>query len=547
MATYPDDATANVFEFASVGESIISSSDASGKTEFNLPTAATSIAEVLAVVDGAAQPTTSTTLSNNGITVTFASAPNPSSNLTLRVLSLPTRFKFNRKFELTGSATYSNTSATIVNSNTFLINSNTESFALPVGSTATDANNILVFLSGVLQSPSSFTFPSSVYGTQGIDIGDNATQLLLNFDSSNATDESDNGFTDINSAAKVYSSTAAFGSKSLDLNGTSHFLDYGSSTLLEPGGAQPFTLECFAQPDTVSANGTIFARYQDASNYFVLRSVANAKFGFVSSVKHPSAATPTVTELYSNATAIVTSKFFHVAVSADYANSSISLYVNNAKQAQLTAVNYANVFTGNTKIGVFNTGAAGPGTHAEFFNGKVDALRFSKSTKYRTDMIQPMLTAPTKLGGGALGSVDSGDTLELRVFQGTVERDDRFNSMADRKPDRGHQIDRAFDTVVFESQAGYEKRRLRSRRSKRTFQLTYTNLHGIAKKAIDDFYVARSGNFESFTFDLGHINESGTATVRFENNLQIRNVLSATSNLRDNFFTVNFTLKEVFD
>ena len=68
-----------------------------------------------------------------------------------------------------------------------------------------------------------------------------------------------------------------------------------------------------------------------------------------------------------------------------------------------------------------------------------------------------------------------------------------------------------------------------------------------AKKAIDDFYVARSGNFESFTFDLAHINESGTATVRFENNLQIRNVLSATSNLRDNFFTVNFTLKEVFD
>ena len=534
MATYPDDATANVFEFASVGESIISSGDASGKTEFNLPTAATSISEVLAVVDGAAQPTTSTTLSNNGITVTFASAPNPSSNLTLRVLSLPTRFKFNRKFELTGSATYSNTSATIVNSNTFLINSNTESFALPVGSTATDANNILVFLSGVLQSPSSFTFPSSVYGTQGIDIGDNATQLLLNFESSNATDESDNGFTDINSATKTYSSTAAFGSKSLDLNGSSHFLDYGSSTLLEPGGGQPFTLECFARPDSLSANGTIFARYQDADDYFVLRTVgSNNKFGFVSSRLGE------VTELYSNATAIDTTKFFHVAVSADYANSSISLYVNNAKQGQLTAVNYANVFTGNTIIGKFNTG--------EFFDGKIDALRFSKSTKYRTDMIQPMLTAPTKLGGGALGSVDPGDTLELRVFQGTVERDDRFNSMADRKPDTGHQIDRAFDTVIFESQAGYEKRRLRSRRSKRTFELTYTNLHGIAKKAIDDFYVARSGNFESFTFDLAHINESGTATVRFENNLQIRNVLSATSNLRDNFFTVNFTLKEVFD
>ena len=375
---------------------------------------------MLAVVDGAAQPTTSTTLSNNGITVTFSSAPNPSSNLTLRVLSLPTRFKLNRKFELTGSTVYSNTTATIVNSNTFLINANTESFALPIGST-TDANNILVFLSGVLQSPSSFTFPSSVYGTQGIDIGDNATQLLLNFDSSNATDESDNGFTDINESAKVYSSTAAFGSKSLDLNGTSHFLDYGTSALLEPGGAVPFTLECFAQPDTVSANGTIFSRYQDADNYFVLRSVANAKFGFVRSVKNQQRLKPNVTELYSNATAIATSSFYHVAVSADYANSSISLYVNNSKQAQLTDVNYATVFTGNTKIGVFNTGAAGPGTHAEFFNGKIDALRFSKSTKYRTDMTQPMLTAPTKLGGGALGSVDPGDTLELRVFKALLK------------------------------------------------------------------------------------------------------------------------------
>ena len=151
------------------------------------------------------------------------------------------------------------------------------------------------------------------------------------------------------------------------------------------------------------------------------------------------------------------------------------------------------------------------------------------------------------MGWSIEGSVDPGDTLELRVFQGTVERDDRFNSMADRKPDRGHQIDRAFDTVVFESQAGYGKRRLRSRRSKRTFQLTYTNLHGIAKKAIDDFYVAEVEILNLLLFDLGHINESGTATVRFENNLQIRNVLSATSNLRDNFFTVNFTLKEVFD
>ena len=72
-------------------------------------------------------------------------------------------------------------------------------------------------------------------------------------------------------------------------------------------------------------------------------------------------------------------------------------------------------------------------------------------------------------------------------------------------------------------------------------------MHGIGKRAIDEFYTARSGEFESFTFDLGHINESGTATVRFDGPLNVTQVLGASANLRDNFYTVSFKLQETFD
>jgi hypothetical protein len=119
--------------------------------------------------------------------------------------------------------------------------------------------------------------------------------------------------------------------------------------------------------------------------------------------------------------------------------------------------------------------------------------------------------------------------------------------MADKKPDKGFTVDRTFDVSTFESQSGYEKRRLMSRRPKRTFSLNYTNLTGIEKKAIDDFYIARNGTFESFDFDLTHLNESGTAICRFANPLKVTHVLSAGNNLRENFFSVSFNLQEVFD
>lgn len=123
-----------------------------------------------------------------------------------------------------------------------------------------------------------------------------------------------------------------------------------------------------------------------------------------------------------------------------------------------------------------------------------------------------------------------------------------FTSMADIKPDRGYSEQRNYSVVTFESEAGYEKRRLRSRRSKRSFDLKYTNVTGLEKAAIEDFYNNRAGEFESFTFSLTHINQSGTLRVRFDGPLQINEVLADTNaNLLSNFYTVSFKLQETYD
>ena len=122
-----------------------------------------------------------------------------------------------------------------------------------------------------------------------------------------------------------------------------------------------------------------------------------------------------------------------------------------------------------------------------------------------------------------------------------------FSTMADHMPDNGYQIERSYNTVIFESEAGYEKRRLRSRRPKRNISLTYTNVTGLEKTAIENFYNARGGEYESFTFDLSHVNDSGTILVRFDGALQVNQILSAGANLLSNFYTVTFKLKETYD
>ena len=234
--------------------------------------------------------------------------------------------------------------------------------------------------------------------------------------------------------------------------------------------------------------------------------------------------------------------FYHVAVSYNHADDNLALYVNNVRvQTNAFAVsNHAVMVDAPLQIGNANL-------LAQDFSGHIDALRMAKSLKYKTAGLQPAITAPTVIGGGALGSLQATDKLTIRSFGMTVTSLDRFSSMADRKPDTGFSTQEQFAASIFTSQAGYEKRRLKSRRSKRNYTLTYSNISGIEKTAIEEFYRARSGDFESFTFDLSHLNDSGTINARFDGSLDIQQVLSSGTTLTENFFTVSFKLQEVFD
>ena len=94
----------------------------------------------------------------------------------------------------------------------------------------------------------------------------------------------------------------------------------------------------------------------------------------------------------------------------------------------------------------------------------------------------------------------------------------------------------------------YEKRRLNTRRLRRKWNFTYTNINGLDKEAIDSFYVSRNGTYESFSFDLSHLNESGLATVVFDTPPQITNVLAAsTDDLAQNYYNITMQFREVDD
>lgn len=141
------------------------------------------------------------------------------------------------------------------------------------------------------------------------------------------------------------------------------------------------------------------------------------------------------------------------------------------------------------------------------------------------------------------------DTLTIRTLDTSfTSQTSRCNNMSDKKPDRGQLTENAFDTSIFSSQAGYEKRRLISRKGKRSWQIAYTNISGLEKDAIKEFFDNRFGNYETFFFDLTHVGEdSGTAFVRFDGVLQINlNRVLSDDNL-DKYFSVAFKLQEVFD
>lgn len=145
------------------------------------------------------------------------------------------------------------------------------------------------------------------------------------------------------------------------------------------------------------------------------------------------------------------------------------------------------------------------------------------------------------------GEVDyANTTLEVRTLIGAVDSIGRFTDMRDRKPSNGFQLGREYMVSKYETQAGYERRRLMSRRSRRSYQLTYTNISGVEREAIETFYNDRNGEYETFTFDLTHINSSGTVRVRFDGALDIKQVISSGLALTQNFYTVTLKMREDF-
>lgn len=118
-------------------------------------------------------------------------------------------------------------------------------------------------------------------------------------------------------------------------------------------------------------------------------------------------------------------------------------------------------------------------------------------------------------------------------------------SLSGKKPDRNIPIKKKYKTSIFTSESGYEKRQLKSRRPKRELSLTYTRISETIKSNIETFYDNRSGEFESFYFDLAHINQSGIIRVRFDGDLDIEELHSKGAD--DNIYTLKFNLKEVYD
>ena len=539
MATYPDDASIVIESFSVVSEANFTNTGTT-TTTFALDSVASFTGEVIAIVDGITQATDSYTLNSDGDEINFLVAPN-ASNLTLKVVSIPSRFRVNRTIDQARGVSYSNSSATVVNSNTFLINGNTESFALPEGSNTTSKAELFVYVSGAYQIPTAFTYPSIVYGNDGIDIGDNtATKLLLNFDGTDGatttTDASPSAHTvSFEGNAQLDTAAKQFGTASLLLDGTNDAVNIAADNGFDFSDDN-YTLECFVRPATgaFSGNSTILSRTKDADNFYRLALHADSNLSF-SYMKGGTFSNVTG----GNANGGV---FYHVAVSYNHADDNLALYVNNVRVSTnaFSVTNHATMVDAPLQIGNANV-------LAEDFSGHIDALRMAKSLKYKTAGLQPANTAPTVIGGGALGSLQATDKLIIRSFGMSVASLDRFNSMADRKPDKGFSTEEAFQSAIFLSQAGYEKRRLQSRRSKRKYSLQYSNISGIEKTAIEEFYRARSGDFESFTFDLSHINDSGTINSRFDGPLNVTQVLSTGTTLTDNFYTVSFSLQEVFD
>tara|TARA_B110000483_G_scaffold231727_1_gene298437 strand:- start:371 stop:1984 length:1614 start_codon:yes stop_codon:yes gene_type:complete len=535
IATYPDDAQAPITAFSVVATETFNNTGTT-RVAFNLPSAVTSKGEVTAFDDGILQSTLNYSLSNAGQTITFADAPN-ATQLVIKTITLPARYRLTRTFPEVVAADFSNTSPTVINGNNYIINGVTESFSFPAVVNVSSTSDFIVYVGGVFQQTDAYTYPSVILGNQGIDIGDNAAVGLLTNFAGNLTDSSPKAHT-----VAINSGSASFNQSNLVLD-ASKFINVPSSNSFNVGQEASFTFDTIITPDSgasMSANQTLLARFQDQANYYYLRTVgSNATVGFV--IKDANS----LTEIYGgNCNGGTT---YNVAVSYDKTTANLRLYVADVLVKHVNYNPSVPRFIAPLIIGANSNVAGGSAASQERYKGKIEYIRMAEGARYRTTTINALTTTATVIGGAPLGSLDIHDSLSVRVFDSSVTVGDRFNSMADRKPDSGFGTNKKFAVNTFTSQAGYEKRRLKSRRGLRAYDLTYTNITGVERTAIENFYNARSGEFESFSFDLSHLNEAGTISTRFDGDLQISQVLSAGTSLTENFYTVSFKLQETYD
>lgn len=118
-------------------------------------------------------------------------------------------------------------------------------------------------------------------------------------------------------------------------------------------------------------------------------------------------------------------------------------------------------------------------------------------------------------------------------------------SLASRRPDRGFSYDIRYNTNIFTSQSGHEKRQLLTRRPKRSFTLTYTNISGAYKQAIENFYKNQNGEAIAFNFDLTYVGITGSMLARFDGTIRVTQVLS-TLNEETDFYNLSFNIVETY-
>lgn len=543
MATYPTDATITTTAFDTL--STINFSSTGSATNFNLhPHTVEHVGEVVVTADGIEQATSTYSVSNSGATITFVTAPSADS-LSLKIITVPVRFRTSRKAQTVKYIEYSNT-ATVVQANTYVINGVTQNFALPFQENVNSTDQLLVTVSGVEQASTQYVHPASNtspavttqnvslnLGNAGISIGTfEDTALLLNFET-NFTDESPKAHGAATVTGAVLSGTKQFGNSAASFDGTNDLISFADSAEFKYEGS--FCIECFVRFEDASQANTVFSHRTDDNNFVKLSRLANNKMQWL--VKESGSAVADI-----QGGSISADTFTHVAVAHNKETGNTALFVNGSAVQFDASSTYTINPTGAFEIGRINTTSAATREHLKGF---IDSFRFVNNSPVRTDTFETPVVAATRIHT----PLQSDDVLVIRRFTSNVDTFDRFTSMEDRKPDRGFSTNREFDVINFESQGGYEKRRLRSRRSKRDFDLTYTNITGVEKHAIEQFYIARNGSFETFTFDLTHINENGTIQARFDGSLQVSHVFSDSSNtsLQTNYYTVNFKLKEVYD